>query len=269
MTGVMRAYAEVDGRQLHYRRAGDPALPVVLLLHQAPSHSAMYEPLMERLGDRFCLIAPDTPGFGNSDALEGECDIEAFAGCFASLLQCLEIEKCLVFGHHTGAAIAVQLASGFPGLCSALALSGPTLLSEDMRQTLPQLASPFPVEEEGGHLLKMWQRIRDKDQNAPLELIQREVLSAIASGNNYQGSYRAVCRQDFAAGLQTLQCPVLVFAGDEDALRGSVTPSLDLLRDGHTTELEPGAGTYACERRADEIARILVEFFNSTCETAE
>ncbi len=42
MTAVTRAYAEVDGRQLHYRMAGGTDGPWLLLLHQAPSTSAMY-----------------------------------------------------------------------------------------------------------------------------------------------------------------------------------------------------------------------------------
>ena len=59
----------------------------------------------------------------------------------------------------------------------------------------------------------------------------------------------ALSRQDFRSGLQTLDCPVLVFAGDEDALHGSVAPAWTLLRDGHHSKLAPGRDTYVCERQ--------------------
>ena len=129
MSGVSRAYADVGDGQLHYRVAGEAGRPVLLLLHQTPSTSAMYQPLMQRLADRFHLLAPDTPGFGGSDPLPGECSIAAFADTLSQWLEGLGIARCFVFGHHTGAAIAVQLACSRPGLCRALALSGPPLSS--------------------------------------------------------------------------------------------------------------------------------------------
>ncbi len=261
MTAVRRAYADLDHGQLHYRHAGDPALPALLLLHQSPSTSAMYEQLMVSLASRFYLVAPDTPGFGNSDALPGGCDIGAYAKAMAGLLDALGIQRCGIFGHHTGAAIAVQLAHDRPRLCAALALSGPTLLSEEQRQSLPERASPFPVDADGGHLLQMWQRIRAKDPAAPLALIQREVLSAFACGDSYQGSYRAVCEQDTAALLPQLDCPVLVYAGDEDPLRDAVAPSLALLRDGREATLPAGCRTYVCEQQRGEVTDILGAFF--------
>ena len=51
-----------------YREAGDVSKPTVLLLHGVPSSSRMYDGLLRKLGDRYHLVAPDYPGFGNSDA---------------------------------------------------------------------------------------------------------------------------------------------------------------------------------------------------------
>jgi pimeloyl-ACP methyl ester carboxylesterase len=57
----------VDGLSIFYREAGDRDSPTILLLHGLPSSSRMFEPLLQRLGDQFHLIAPDYPGFGHSD----------------------------------------------------------------------------------------------------------------------------------------------------------------------------------------------------------
>jgi pimeloyl-ACP methyl ester carboxylesterase len=57
----------VDGLSIAYREAGDRANPAIVLLHGFPSSSHQYRNLIPALADRFHVIAPDYPGFGNSD----------------------------------------------------------------------------------------------------------------------------------------------------------------------------------------------------------
>ena len=261
---LQRAYADVDGRQCHYRSAGDRSLPPLLLLHQSPSSSAMYEPLMAQLQDRYFLLAPDNPGFGNSDPLPVPADsltIAHYARAVQGFCTALQVQSCHIFGHHTGAAIAVQLENDYPGTARSIALSGPTLLSDEQKLALPALASPFALADDGAHLGAMWQRLRDKDPDAPLELSQRELLSAFTCGDSYQASYTAVTRQDFATQLERLTCPVLVFAGGEDPLRSAVEPTLARLADGHSLVAPADQRTYICERQAPWLAGALHDFF--------
>src|SRR6266853_1968043 len=57
----------VDGVNIAYREAGDPANPNLVLLHGFPASSHQYRNLIPALADQFHVIAPDYPGFGNSD----------------------------------------------------------------------------------------------------------------------------------------------------------------------------------------------------------
>jgi pimeloyl-ACP methyl ester carboxylesterase len=57
----------VDGLNIAYREAGDPSGPKLVLLHGFPASSHQYRNLVRVLGDTFHVIAPDYPGFGNSD----------------------------------------------------------------------------------------------------------------------------------------------------------------------------------------------------------
>ena len=57
----------IDGLSIFYREAGPKDGPTILLLHGLPSSSRMFEPLFNRLADRYHLVAPDYPGFGHSD----------------------------------------------------------------------------------------------------------------------------------------------------------------------------------------------------------
>jgi pimeloyl-ACP methyl ester carboxylesterase len=59
---------DVEGLNIFYREAGPADAPTVLLLHGFPSSSRMWDPLLPLLGDKYHLIAPDYPGFGNSSA---------------------------------------------------------------------------------------------------------------------------------------------------------------------------------------------------------
>jgi pimeloyl-ACP methyl ester carboxylesterase len=58
---------KIDGLSIFYREAGPKDAPTILLLHGLPSSSRMFEPLLQRLSDKYHLIAPDYPGFGHSD----------------------------------------------------------------------------------------------------------------------------------------------------------------------------------------------------------
>jgi pimeloyl-ACP methyl ester carboxylesterase len=65
---VKYATEEVDGVKIAYREAGKPGNPRLVLLHGFPSSSHQYRNLISTLSDRFHVISPDYPGFGNSDA---------------------------------------------------------------------------------------------------------------------------------------------------------------------------------------------------------
>ena len=64
---VAYAAISVDGITIASREAGDPVNPKLVLLHGFPSSSHQYRNLIPALADRFHVIAPDYPGFGNSD----------------------------------------------------------------------------------------------------------------------------------------------------------------------------------------------------------
>ena len=57
----------IESVNIAYREAGDPGNPQLVLLHGFPASSHQYRNLIPALADRFHVIAPDYPGFGNSD----------------------------------------------------------------------------------------------------------------------------------------------------------------------------------------------------------
>ena len=260
---IRKGYVDTAIGQIHYRETAGASggdLTPIIMLHQVPSTSAMFEALMNKLGDQYRIIALDMPGFGGSAALDEPVTIKAYAKIFHQALTALGISECFVFGHHTGASVAVQLEYDFPGLTKKMALSGPTLLDQALKDILPTKSFAFPVEGDGSHLLSMWERVRAKDVDADLALSQRETLTGIELGETYPDAYKAVIAQDYATQLKTVKCPALIFAGTEDPLLAQLDNALALLENGEKAIIE-GARTYVCERNADEVAALLRHFF--------
>ena len=270
---IRRGYIDVQvaltnatyGGQIHYRVAGDVQTgdaqkPALILLHQAPSTSEMYEALMHKLADHYYLIAPDFPGFGGSDALPTLFTIADCAAVLHAALNALGVKQALMFGHHTGASVALQWATDHPQFVAALAMSGPTLLTDAQKENLPKVVATFPVEENGSHVLSMWQRMRGKDVDASLELSLREMICGLQLGESYPDAYKAVVEQDVPAQLVRLDCPTLVFAGTNDPLFGTLDEAFSLLKKGKKAVID-GSRTYVCERNVDEVAKLLRDFF--------
>jgi pimeloyl-ACP methyl ester carboxylesterase len=86
MSTVRYRKANVDGLNVFYREAGRPEAPALLLLHGFPTSSHMFRELMPLLADRFRLVAPDLPGFGQTDLPPHD----KFSYTFARLAEVIE-----------------------------------------------------------------------------------------------------------------------------------------------------------------------------------
>lgn len=114
---------DVDGVRIAYRETGDASKPAVLLLHGVPSSSRMYDRLMRALGERYHMVAPDYPGFGNSAAP----DPAQFAYTFDHLSQVMEkftdrvgLSRYTLFMQDYGAPVGMRLAGARPQAVTAM-----------------------------------------------------------------------------------------------------------------------------------------------------
>ncbi|MFG1793407.1 alpha/beta fold hydrolase [Nocardia sp. NPDC049149] len=107
----------IDGTRISYREAGSRDNPTLLLLHGFPASSFMFRDLIDRLADRFHLLAPDYPGFGHSDAP----DPKEFTYTFDNLTDVVErftkelaLDRYALYLQDFGGPIGFRLATRHP-----------------------------------------------------------------------------------------------------------------------------------------------------------
>jgi pimeloyl-ACP methyl ester carboxylesterase len=219
----------------------------------------MFEQMMMQLAEDYWLIAPDLPGFGNSFVPAQPLSVELWATAVFHTLAALNVTTCPIFGHHTGASVAVQMAYERPSLIPKLILSGPPLLDETMKQRLRGGLPQHTLAESGDFLLKEWWRLRHKEATVPLALTLREMILSLELNGRYHQAYEAVFNHDFAGQLATLTCPILLMAGEQDSLRHSLEPAQALAKNS-TIQLIANAGTYICDQQPKVVADLIRGF---------
>ena len=112
----------LHGHRVVYREAGDPALPVVLLIHGITSSSATWDPVIPKLAEHAHVIAPDLLGHGDSDKPRTDYSLGAFASNLRDLLEHLGHERVTVVGHSLGGGVAMQFAYQYFEHCERLVL---------------------------------------------------------------------------------------------------------------------------------------------------
>jgi pimeloyl-ACP methyl ester carboxylesterase len=123
MSSIAYRRADVDGFNVFYREAGRPGNTKLLLLHGFPSSSHMFRDLIPLLADRFHLIAPDLPGFGQSDMP----DRDRFAYTFDNIANVVDrftevigFDRFAVYVFDYGAPTGFRLALKHPERIAAI-----------------------------------------------------------------------------------------------------------------------------------------------------
>ena len=211
---------------LHYRLAGSG--PPLFLLHPSPLSSAFMEPLMQRLAGRATLVAPDTPGFGESQAIPaGTAGLDPYVDAMIALRRALRLEQVAVYGSATGAQIAIEWAKADPNGVVGVVLDNAASFTDAERNRI--MDGYFPdvtPAADGAHLAKAWQAAHDATMFFPWQhpaagnRVAREVVPAeaidttaegyLSAGPGYENAYRAAFRNERAERVLPIRAPLVV-----------------------------------------------------------
>lgn len=234
-----RAFLRLAEGLVHYRHAGTrrrgTPLPLYLA-HAGPGSSRAFEPLLPPFGRTRFAFAPDMLGNGDSAPPAAEdVEIAYYVDAAVRIIDALGLETVDFYGSHTGAQIGVELALAQPRRVRRLVLDGIPLFTPEFRQKLLANYAPKKTPDEfGGHLDWAWHFVRDQQlywpwfdrtpgnrlANAvpPPAQLQASVTDVLKALDTYHIAYRAAFRQDTAALLPQLRCPVLITASERDPL---------------------------------------------------
>ncbi len=123
MATIAYRKADVDGLKIFYREAGPAAAPALLLLHGFPTASHMFRDLIPLLADRFRIVAPDLPGFGQSDmpARGGfTYTFDRIAGVIDRFTEIVGLKRFALYVFDYGAPTGFRIAAKHPDRITAI-----------------------------------------------------------------------------------------------------------------------------------------------------
>ena len=248
---IRRRFIDVPAGQVHLRCSREPTgdEPPLLMLHASPASSNALVPLIVGLGEGRQCYAPDTLGFGDSSPpLQETPEAADYAAVDIDLLDALGLSTVDVYGSHTGAHIAVELAIAAPERVRRIILDGIALFEPaEKARVLEHYAPAIKPDVIGSQLNWAWHFVRDQavyfpyfDRDAEhlrgvgmvspeaLHFVTVDVLKALTT---YHLGYRAAFRHADRERLPRVGHRTLVTADASDPLSVSVPIATSLLPD--------------------------------------
>jgi pimeloyl-ACP methyl ester carboxylesterase len=224
------------GTELSFITAGEPSKPAVLLLHGFPSSARTFRDVVPELSQVAYVIAPDLPGFGESDVLP-TVSFAAFGQAISELLNQLAIGPRFIYLHDWGAVVGFQIAMQAPeqvlGLIVQNANAHRTGMGPTWAPALTYWSDPTPENEAKVTSVLTYEGTRDQyTLNVPLDVAARIPAASweedwrVMNLPGRMDTQRALLRDygnyiarfdDIAEYLRRRQPPALMLWGRHDA----------------------------------------------------
>jgi pimeloyl-ACP methyl ester carboxylesterase len=215
---IRKAYVDCSAGQIHYRYVDGPGTPIVFL-QQTASSSKMYIKVMEQLAGHHRMVAFDTPGFGESFDPIAPPTMPEYAEWLSEAIEGLGLERFHIFGHHTGACLAVELGVRYPTRVASLMMVGPVPLTAEERHEFSQhFGAPIAPSADGSYLRETWEYLKTLGAHGDLALHHRELIDTTRAYRGRSLAYGAVWQQDWTALYLQVRCPMLLLCAEDDVL---------------------------------------------------
>lgn len=194
---LRKAYVDGAHGQIHLRIANariDAARPPLICLHQSPKSGLEFDTFMRVASRDRILVAPDYPGYGMSDPApcEAATSIPMYAEAMWRAVNALGLEQVDLFGNHTGAKVAAEMAVQDGGRVHAIAMISAAILSDEERERFKDLFTPIPLDREHTRFKVGWERIVERQgPGQTLEMMDRSMYMNMMGGEAYEWGHAA------------------------------------------------------------------------------
>ena len=233
--------------------------PLLVLLHQSPLSSRRYRLALEGLAE-FCVpVAVDTPGYGNSEAGEGDWSVGQYAAVAWLVADAFGAERPWLFGRATGAVFALEAAAQQPERTAGVILHGvPVYTEEEKTARLADFAPPYEPTSDGAHLNWIWRRVQGEYPWADPALVTEFVSEYLRAGPDFASSYRAIWRHDLHESAKRAGKVDLLLGGSADRIGYMHERAVEAI--GHRRAVVlPGATDFVAEQDPAAFCAALAE----------
>lgn len=238
-----RGYLDGSHGQIHYRIAearDEVGKPPLVCLHQSPKCGLEFETFMREASRDRIVIAPDYPGYGMSDPAPSEAatTIPMYAEEMWRLVDGLGLETVDLFGNHTGAKVAAQMALIRGDQVHAIAMISAAILTDEERDMFKDMFTPIPLDEDHSRFRISWERILERrGPGQTLEMMDRSMYMNMMGGEAYEWGHVAAFAwgKPFDEALTQLPHRITLLNPTDD-LTECTRRAIPLLRNGEVIE---------------------------------
>lgn len=243
-THIAKGYVDGPFGQVHYRHSSGTG-PALVMLHQVPNSSEMFNRAFPYLAaSGIHALSLDTPGYGMSDLPEHLPDIEDYAVALICAMRQIGLNRIALLGHHTGAAIAAEIAVREPELVNCVILNGPPVMTHEEREQYGAALENAPamaVLADGSHLRQAWdRRVLFTPGWTDVPAMQRGVIQMMLAGEAHGYGHRAAFAHDISKPMAQITQPGMILTNTGDDIYYAAARARDIRPDFDYVELTGG-----------------------------
>jgi pimeloyl-ACP methyl ester carboxylesterase len=270
----------VDGVGIFYREAGPKDAPTIVLLHGFPSSSREFDTLIPVLATRYHLVAPDFPGFGQSEAPPPSSYAYTFdhlATTMNDLLDQLKISKCAFYLHDYGGPVGFRMLLAHPEQVQALIIQNANAYKEGLGAKWTAIAQYWADPKAHPEVFDTFVSQAATEQRHTLGTSHPDRYNPDTWTDEYAHLSRVGQREIQADLLYDYRTNVSSYPAWQAWLRAHKPPTLVVWGRNDPSFIAPGAeaykrdlpdaeihlleaGHFALDEKNDEIARLMLAF---------